>query len=282
MFSRQRSGSVLCPSCGSLVGVNDETCLICGRRRPGLFGFAALLRQTGDDMGFLGLVLGVCGALFIATLAASREIGGGGVLGLLSPNGETLVRFGATGAIPVYELGRWWTVFSCAWLHGGLIHILFNMMAARDLIPAVAHLYGPARTIVIYTTAGALGALLSSSMGEFAVFLPVRLQGSQVSIGASGAIFGLIGALAYYARRGGSRMLGEYVWRWAITGLIMGVAMPGIDNWGHIGGFAGGYLISRWLDPLRPERGDHVIAAVCCLAASAAAVAASLLVGLPA
>jgi rhomboid protease GluP len=265
------------------VGVNDAQCLVCGRRRPGLFGFAALLRRTGDDMGFLGLVLGVCGALFVASLAASPSVGGGGLLGLLAPDGFTLARFGATGGIAVYDYGRWWTIFSCAWLHGGLLHIAFNMMAAKDLIPAVAHLYGPARTIVIYVVAGASGALLTSSLWHYMPEgVPYLLRGSPLSIGASGAIFGLMGALAYYSRRGGSRALGEYVWRWAITGLIMGVAMPGIDNWGHVGGFAGGYLVSRWLDPLLPERGDHVIAAVVCLGVSAASIVASLLVDLPA
>src|SRR6266851_4618078 len=60
----KRTGSVLCPSCGTLVGVNDAECLTCGRRNPGLWGFTAVLRNLGDDMGFVNLVLWACGALY--------------------------------------------------------------------------------------------------------------------------------------------------------------------------------------------------------------------------
>ena len=58
------------------------------------------------------------------------------------------------------------------------------------------------------------------------------------------------------------------------------ILIPGIDNWAHIGGFVGGYLASTWLNPLLPERVDHVIAAVVCLLLSLASVAASVLTGL--
>ena len=60
----------------------------------------------------------------------------------------------------------------------------------------------------------------------------------------------------------------------------MGFAIRGIDNWAHIGGFLGGYLASRWLNPMLPERGDHLIAALACLGLSLAAVVASVLTGL--
>ena len=281
MFERQKTGSVICPSCGSLVGVNDPTCFTCGRRRPGLFGFAALLRKTGDDMGFLGLVLWFCSALFVGTLAASGGAGAEDLMHLLAPNGYVLMRFGSTGSWSVFELGRWWTVLSYAWLHGGIIHIVFNMMAARNLIPGVAHLYGPARTVILYTASAIGGGLLTSSVAQFAPGLPSPLAGSPMTIGASGAIFGLLGALAYYGRRTGSRAIGEQVGRWIVSGLAFGFVMSGIDNWCHLGGLATGYLMGRWLDPLLPERGDHVIVAVVCLAASATSIVASLLVDLP-
>lgn len=285
MLGRQTSGSVLCPSCGSLVGVNDASCLTCGRRRPGLWGFASLLRHTGEDMGFLTIVMFMCGALYIASLAASGGLsgggGGGGVLNLLAPNSLVLLRFGMTGSLPVFGLDRWWTILSAGWLHGSVLHIVFNMMAARNLIPPIAHFYGPARTIIIYTVACASGALATSSIAYANVLPPGRLHGAVTSIGASGAIFGLLGALVYYSRRGGNRALGEIAWRWAISGLILGFAMPNVDNWNHLGGFAGGYLASRLLDPLKPERGDHVIVAILCLIASAASIVASLLIDVP-
>jgi len=282
MFNRQKTGSVLCPSCGSLVGVNDETCLSCGRRRPGLFGFAALLRKTGDDMGFLGIVLFACGAMFVASLLASTEVESGNLMTMLAPDWYALLQFGGTGALPVFGLGRWWTVLSYGWLHGGVVHIVFNMMAARNLIPAIAHLYGPARTVIIYTAVTISGGLLSSAIGAYGgPYLPPFLHGASLAIGASGAIFGLLGALAYYGRRGGSRGIDQIAWGWILSGLAFGFLLGRIDNWAHLGGLAGGYFIAKWLDPLHPERGDHVIVAVVCLLASVAALVASLLIPLP-
>ncbi len=281
MFGRKREGSVLCPSCGQLVGVNDDRCLSCGRTRPGLWGFAALLRNTGDDMGFVQLVLFCCGALYLATLVASPDtIGGGGLLGLLSPGLRSLFRFGASGAVPVFRYGRWWTPLSASWLHGGLLHIVFNMMSVRNLVPLTAHLYGPARTVILYLVAGVTGFLASSLAGAFLPRIPF-LTGAGFTIGASAAIFGLIGAILYYGRRGGSRMIAEAARGWALGGLVMGFMIPGIDNWAHLGGLAGGYLTARILDPLEPERGDHVLMAVAGLVLSFAAVLASVITDLP-
>jgi len=57
----------------------------------------------------------------------------------------------------------------------------------------------------------------------------------------------------------------------------MGLILPGVDNYAHAGGFAGGYLVGMWLDPLRPERMDHLVGAAACLAATALAILASLI-----
>ena len=63
--------------------------------------------------------------------------------------------------------------------------------------------------------------------------------------------------------------------------LLFGFMMPGVDNWAHLGGLGGGYLTGRLLDPLKPERGDHVLLAVACLVISLLAVAYSVVTGLP-
>jgi rhomboid protease GluP len=276
---RQTSGSVICPSCGSLVGVNDEACLICGRRRPGLFGFSALLRHVGHDMGFVPVVMWGCGALFLATLASdSGRIGTSGILGMLSPSSASLFLFGASGAVPVFGYGRWWTVLSAAWLHGGILHIVFNMMGVRNLAPATAHLYGAARTVIIYTVAAITGFLASSTVGAFA---PQALGGARFTVGASAPLCGLIGALWWYGHRGGISQLTQQVKQMALGLVVIGFVMPGIDNWAHLGGLAGGWITARILDPLLPERGDHVVIALVCLALSVASVVASLVVGLP-
>src|SRR5881392_2199553 len=128
MFRRRTSGSVVCPSCGSLVGVRDEKCYSCGRSNPGLWGFAPALRQLGTDLGFVPVVVGACSVLYVLTLLVSGndiEIAGGG-LSFLAPSGRALLIFGMSGSVPVFRYGWWWTVFSASWLHGNLLHIVFN------------------------------------------------------------------------------------------------------------------------------------------------------------
>ncbi len=275
---RKREGSVLCPSCSQLVGVNDDRCLSCGRRRPGLWGFAHLLRTQSPDMGFTLLIFWACGAAYLACLAAQPdEIGG-----LFSPGPHALYRFGASGAVPVFLYRRWWTVLSAAWLHAGVLHILFNMMSVRSLVPLCADLYGPARTVIVYVVAGATGFAASSGAAAFLTFLPAFLRGGYYTVGASAPIFGLIGALLYYGRRGGSALIANAAKQWTLAGLAFGFIMPGIDNWAHLGGLAGGYLAALVLDPLKPERGDHVLGAAVCLLASFAAILASVITDLPA
>jgi rhomboid protease GluP len=259
--------------------VNDEACFICGRRRPGLFGFAVLLRNLGHDLGFVPVVMWGCGALFLATLASdSSRIGMSGILGMLSPSTASLVLFGASGAVPVFGYGRWWTVLSAAWLHGGILHIVFNMMGVRNLAPATAHLYGAARTVIIYTVAAITGFLVSSTVGAFG---PSFLRGAGFTVGASAPLCGLIGALWWYGHRSGSSQITQQVKQMALGILVFGFVIQGIDNWAHLGGLAGGWITARILDPLLPERGDHVVIALVCLALSVASVVASVVVGLP-
>ena len=277
-----RPSSVLCPSCGTLVGVKDPQCLNCGRRNPGMWGFAHVLRNVGDDMGFATIVMWACGALYLATLVADVDGLRTGGMSFLAPSWRSEFLFGASGALPVYQVGRWWTVLSAGWLHGGVLHILFNMMWVRDLAPPTARLYGPGRTVIIYTVASVCGFLLSSTVGHFAPRLPFFLHGATgITVGASAAIFGLIGALLHYGRRGGSSYIGQQAKGLAIVMLIFGVVMPGVDNWAHLGGLGGGWLAAKVLDPLKPERGDHVLVAFACLALSALSVVWSVVAGLP-
>ncbi|HXW03972.1 MAG TPA: rhomboid family intramembrane serine protease [Vicinamibacterales bacterium] len=282
MFRRQTTGSVVCSSCGSLVGVNDEQCYSCGRRNPGLWGFAPALRRFGNDLGFVTLVIYGCSGLFVATLFGTLLIGGdvvggGNPLGLLSPDSQVAVAFGASGAVPVFYYGMWWTVLSAGWLHGGILHIFFNMMWVRQLGPATADIYGPGRMIIIYTLAGAAGFTASSLAGELLGGLPIPiLRGAHLTLGASAPIFGLLGALVYYGRRGGSSIVGGQALQFAIVLFVFGLIMPGVDNYAHGGGFLGGYLAGMWLDPLKRERMDHLVWATGCLAATALAILASL------
>jgi rhomboid protease GluP len=260
--------------------VNDPQCLTCGRRYPGMWGLAHLLRNVGEDMGFTGIVMWGCGAMYLASLAADFEgVGASGGLAFLSPSARSLVLFGASGAIPVFGFGRWWTVLSAAWLHGGVLHLLLNMLGAQNLVRPVAHLYGPARTILIYTVASVTGFWASSAAGAYLPHLPL-VGGASLTAGASASLMGLVGALSYYGRRGGSSYIGRQAKGIVVAMVVFGFVMPAVDNWAHLGGFAGGWLAAKALDPLKPERGDHVLVATLCLVLSLLSVGFSVVEGL--
>jgi rhomboid protease GluP len=260
-----------------LVGVNDDQCLNCGRRNPGLFGFGPLLAKLGRgglEDGFPQLVLVVCGLLYVASLL----VGGvrmGGLMNMFAPGNEGLFLFGASGAFPIFQAGRWWTVLSATWLHGSLLHILFNMYMVRQMLPPVIDFYGLSRTVVIYVLSGAVGFTASSLVGEY-LALPGFLAGADFTVGASASLLGLIGAVLYYGQRTGNRMIGQQIRMWLIYLLVWGLLFPGIDNWAHLGGLAGGYGIALWMDPLHPERGNHTLLALVCLGMTALAIILSI------
>jgi rhomboid protease GluP len=281
VFKRRTTGSVVCPACGSLVGVGDDRCYICGRVNPGLWGFAPLLRKLGADLGVVPLVVGASSTLYVLTLVASgSNIRMDGLFSMLSPSVPVLFLFGASGAVPVFGFGRWWTVLSAGWLHGGLLHILFNMLWVRQLGPASVDLIGPARTVIVYVTAGVSGFLFSSVGGYLFAGLPIpMLRGAGFTVGASASIFGLLGALVHYGRKGSSLIRSQAL-SYAVPLFVFGLIMPGVDNYAHAGGFAGGYAMSAFLNPMTRERGDHVLVAVGCLAATFGAIVFSILRGL--
>jgi len=282
MFSRQKTGSVVCASCGSLVGVNDEQCYSCGRRNPGLWGFGPVLRRLGNDMGFVTLVIYGCSALYALTLITTVKLGGavispGSPMEILAPDRGVTIAFGASGAGPLFGLHMFWTVLSAGWLHASALHILFNMLWVRQLGPTTADAYGAGRMVIIYTVSSVCGFFLSSTASLLILSLKIPLlPAAGVTLGASAPIFGLLGALVYYGRRGGSSMLGAQAKQYALVLFLFGFFMSGVDNYAHAGGFVGGYAAGIWLDPLKRERTDHLAIAVACLVATAMAVVASL------
>jgi len=276
MLTRQETGSVLCPSCSQLVGVKDERCYHCGRRNPGLWGYAGLFRALGTTMGFVPLITGACVLLYALTLVVDLEGVRSGGLSLFAPSLASICQFGASGAYMVFGLDRWWTVLSAGWLHGGIIHLAFNLMWVRSLGGAVIDLYGPGRTLMIYTGASVAGFGATSFVGYYMMWLPGPFRGAPLSLGASAAIFGLLAGLYRYGQRAGGSRISSQAMTYALLLGAFGFILPGVDNWAHLGGFAGGYLVAVWLDPLKPERLDHLILGLLTLVASAAAVIASV------
>ncbi len=273
MFKRKTEGSVICAACGVLVGVNDPTCYNCGRRNPGLWGFGPALRALGTDLGFVNIVTGGTIVMYVLSLVMSRD---GNQIGL-GPSTFALRILGASGASPIFEFGWWWTVLTAGWLHGGILHIFFNVLWIRQLGPEIANLYGAGRMVLIYTVGGIAGFTLSSVMGLFGI----PFFGAVITVGASASIFGFLGALVHYGKRTGSSHTRQAGLQYAVFMGVMGFIFPGVDNAAHLGGFAGGYLTSLILDPLKPERIDHIFAAVICLVLTFVAIIWTVLSALP-
>ena len=242
-----------------------------------MWGYAPALRALGQDLGFTPLVVGATITLYVLSLLLSRS----NIQSLLSPSTEILFLLGASGAMPVVVYGRWWTFLTAGWLHAGPLHVLFNVLWIRQLAPAVADLYGPARMIVIYTVAGIFGFMLSTLAGIYLGNAPFFFRGASFTVGASAPIFGLLGALVYHGRRTGSSHTSQSGLQYALFLGVFGLIFPGVDNYAHAGGFVGGYIAGLVLDPLKPERVDHIVMAVLCLIVTAIALGASVITALP-
>lgn len=280
MFNRRTTGSVVCPSCGSLVGVRDDKCYSCGRANPGLWGFAPALRQLGADFGFVPMIIGVSAVLYTLMLLASGnqlEVAGPG-MSFLIPSPRAMEVFGASGFYPVVQQGAWWTLLTASWIHGSFLHILFNMMWVRDLAPALIDLIGAPRTVIIYVLSGVCGFVFSS----FMPFVPVPIpffHGAAFTLGASASVLGLLGALLHYGSKSGSSLIRGTALNYVLILFVMGIIMPGVDNTAHAGGFLGGYAVSALFNPLTREKGDHLIVALALLVATFAAIVYSILRG---
>lgn len=249
-------GSMLCPYCGKLISVRAETCIHCGKKNPKTMTSVPFLQNLlSGRVSFVHGITTACVTFFVLALLldilnGTLSLTRGGFFGLLSPSGYALSKLGWTGASPVMNEGKWLSLVTAIYLHGGLLHILFNMLWVNQLGPVTEELYGSARFFTIYTFAGVLGFVAStfshvffSSPGNYGYY-------QHATIGASGAIFGLFGAIVFYGRdRGGS--FGDAIYRqtaqWAVLLFAFGFFFPGIDNFAHGGGFIGGYLAAMLL-----------------------------------
>ena len=244
---------MICPSCGKLIGVGEERCPFCGAWRPGLYGFAPVLQRLfGRRLDLVAIIVMSCVVLYVVALVLQPEsiFRVRGLFSILSPGMRALYQLGMTGGVAWHE-GWWWTLLTAIYLHGGLLHIFFNVMWIRNLGPVVEEVYGPARAFVIWSIAGAAGFLISN------------LASGSPSIGASGSIFGLLSALIVYGRRRGSSMLTAQLWQWAVLMFAMGFFMSGVNNWAHAGGFGGGWVTAeamRFSDEKRESPRVQVLA----------------------
>lgn len=258
--------SISCPRCGRQIEPNETFCSGCGVKRPGILARLNAWTGGGNGVWQIQAIIGVNIAYYLLSLmiSAHGELSAN-PLNLLSPDQRSLMLLGATGAVPLLSFGRFWTLISASYLHGGLLHILLNMMALRQIGPWVSSEYGPNRMFVIYTLSGVVGYLASA------------FAGVSFTIGASASVCGLIGALFYFGKsRGGSygAAVSREVSGWLISLVLFGLVMPGINNWGHGGGVVGGVLCAGLLGygARRPETTVHRLLASLCLLATGLAL----------
>ena len=147
---------------------------------------------------------------------------------------RTLFELGAMQPLAIAVDGQYWRFFTSMFLHTGLLHLGFNMYALYLFGDLVEDIYGRVNFLAIYFLSGFLGGVASYTFGSPYV----------IAVGASGAIFGLIGAWAAYNYKRRGTALGSANLRSAATivaiNLVLGFTIPGIDNLAHIGGLVAG------------------------------------------
>lgn len=282
MLKRQTHGSVVCPSCGRLVGVQDAECFGCGRKNPGLWGFAPALKAVMGEFSFSTIVM--YGCLGVYLISCVMNLGAvtqsSGLFSLFSPGTPELWVLGASGSMPMFAEGRWWTPLSATWLHGGLLHILLNLYWLRGLAGAVEQLFGFGRTAIIYVLSGVAGFVGTSVM--FFLPMPGFLQGAGITVGASASMCGLLGALYAYGRAHRDFQMQQSIKMTGIFILVFGFLFPMVDNWAHIFGFLGGVGVGLALRPRDGEAAGHLVAGLFLVLLSALALVVSVLTGLDA
>lgn len=165
-----------------------------------------------------------------------------------SSNPQTLVDFGAKFN-PLIDQGEYWRLFTPIFLHVGGLHLWFNSLSLLALGGKLERVLGSVRFIVIYLAAGLFGNVSSY------MFSP------SISAGASGAIFGLMGALLYLTWKEPDtwdETMGFSIWTGLIMNVILGFAIPAIDNYAHFGGLISGFIIAFLLFGGKSQHPDHV------------------------
>ncbi len=161
---------------------------------------------------------------------------------------DALVRLGAMEG-QLIASGEYWRLFTATFLHSGIIHLGFNLIGLLIFGQQMERLFGPARFLAIYILAGLAGSVASYAFN-------ISVTPNSIGIGASGAVFGIVGALVAFFMSN-RNMLGS-IGRQTLTGLLalaainlgVGFVMPGIDNFAHIGGLLGGFLLGMAYSPI--------------------------------
>lgn len=185
------------------------------------------------------ILIGVCVLVFILMY----------IIGNGSEDVGTLLLFGANYK-ELVQSGQVWRLVTSIFLHIGIIHLIVNMYALWVIGHQMESFLGKLKYLIVFLGSGIIGSLLSVTVH------------SGITAGASGAIFGLLGSLLYFGyhyRLYLGTVLKTQVIPIIILNLIIGFTLPGIDNFGHIGGLVGGYLLTMTLGiPGKSNKSDRI------------------------
>jgi rhomboid protease GluP len=226
----------MCPHCRAFITVKDKICPYCdtpvGPRAIEMRNAGEVVAGIFPSAQFVTcMILTLNVALYLVTTIAATKNGQGG--GLMNLDPFTLLQYGASDPRFVWGFGQWWRLITAGFLHGGIMHILFNSWALMDVGAHTEATYGPRRMLVIYLVSTAGGFVASSYFA------------GSLSVGASAGLFGLIGAMIAVGvihRSFEATAIKEFYVRWAIYGLLMGFILPRTDNAAHIGGLICGFV----------------------------------------
>ena len=255
--------SILCPRCNKLISSYEPSCPYCGLSRPGSFlRNNPLLRLYFNPTHIIKSVIITNIVMFVLSTILnpfSTDLSLN-PFALFSPSNQILLLLGATGTIPIDQFHRWWTLVSAGYLHGGILHLFFNMMVLYQIAPLVLEEYGFNRTVIMYTLGGIIGFYVSYVVGV------------PFTIGASASLFALVGSILYYGKsRGGAygQIIFKQIAGWVIGLFLFGLLIPGINNWAHGGGLGGGILLGYLLgyrDRTRETPLHKLLATICIVA----------------
>lgn len=222
-----------CPQCGALATQGQEACGNCGARLPGPVGtglrrfFKGLMPHVSSvSMVFVSLIV----AVYLATVIVSPA-----ERGLLSPSNRILIQLGAMHPLGIRIGGEWWRLVNPIFLHGGLLHILFNAYVLANVGPLIESVLERRKFTVLFIGTGIVSFITS--------FLMMPLASNRFSVGASGALFGLFGYGIVAGYRKGSGILKQAAPQlalWAGINFVIGLSVGVVDNAAHFGGLVGG------------------------------------------
>lgn len=186
------------------------------------------MRQKPEAICTVALIVINLAVFFILTLFGDTE------------DAVFMLQHGAMYEPYITEGHEYYRIFTCLFLHFGINHLLNNMVMLGALGWNLELEIGKVRFVIIYFVSGIIGNLIS-------LFYDFTLERPAVSAGASGAIFGLMGALLYVviANRGRlGRLSGRGMLAMVILSLYFGLTSTGVDNLAHIGGLVSGFLLA--------------------------------------